>query len=385
MPPIMRIAYRASASAVGYFRAGAPCAYLGERGHDILHLHSSVLTHDQQRDAVRSADVVHLSGPFGHYDAAPEEFKKRRGVLSVDLDDDIWCWNADPASKMSEANNLGTPATVGTRSVTPERAAELESWLAAADVVTTTTDYLADVLREHGARVVRVCPNAVAPGMQRRRPKRLQSEVLKKAGFTGSDRVVGWTGSVAHIADLPPVLEALARVGSVDPTVHVRSLGPVDFGQSPGFARNFRGTYTPVVHWANPSSPPSYLVPFEHYYDALESMAPNVAVVAARSSPFNASKSPITLYSWAVQGVPCIVSDFGPYAVEKARGFPAVYVAPHENADAWTLALRDLLYDPTKAARLGEEARRYVLDHHSYPSAADAWENAWAEAVRSKR
>jgi glycosyltransferase involved in cell wall biosynthesis len=382
MAPIMRIAFRASASAVGYFRAGAPCAYLAERGHDILHLHSSVLSHDQQRDAVRTADVVHLSGPFGHYDDAPEEFKARRGVLSVDLDDDVWCWKDDPASKVVN-EHIGKDAAGG-RPVTPERAAELESWLKAADVVTTTTDHLAEVLRAHGAQNVRVCPNAIAPEMQRQRPKRSTSEVLKKAGFAGSDRVVAWTGSVAHVADLPPVLEALARVGSVDPTVHVRSLGPVDFGQSPGFARNFRGTYSPVIHRAKPTDPPSLFVPFEAYYETLEAMAPNVAVIAARPSPFNASKSAVTLYSWAVQGVPCIVSDFGPYTVEKERGFPGIYV-DHANPEAWTLALRDLLYDTTKAERIGAEAKEHVLKHHAYPSAADAWENAWAEAVRSKQ
>ena len=404
-------------SAVTWFRATGPAAYLSERGHEVVYLLGEKATirgseqrglpREAQRELVRTADVVHVLGPGGRYESAPDEFRERRGVLSVDLDDDVWAWVDDEAARAK-----GLPGSPITR----ERARDLETWLRAADVVTTTTPKLAEVVgyRVPGARVA-VCPNALGPEAQRSRPRKPEQaavRVLPKQDQPRNDacecgsgrkwkkchgqavefrhgaRVIGWTGHLAHVADLTPVLEALTRVSSVDADVHVRSLGPVDFMGSPGFRKGFKGVYSPVVFPAPPGPKGekrvSLVCDFEHYYDAIEGMSPDVAVLPLRDSPFNRGKSAVTLHGWGIQGVPVVCSSEGPYAVERDKGFPAVYVE-HGNVDAWVKALRDLLYDPVAAAALGQRAHAWVMERHAFPKGADAWETTWAAALAARK
>lgn len=404
----MRIAIKPQAhgGAVSWFRGTGPGHYLSER-HSVPILNTTELrrqgltkdeAHEQQARYVREADVIHAISPAGAFEETPPEWRERRGVLSVDLDDDVWVWLEDPARARAEQAGMTVAPLQKGKAVSGESIRELESWLRAADLVTTTTDALAATIRERvpGAKV-QVIPNAIPPEAQKLHDKartdyltanpKKPSKVLAKLGRVPPphDRIVGWTGSIAHIDDLPPFLEALARLRSVDGALLVRSLGPVDFMLSPGFRRQFTGThdYAPVQYRNPKSLTLEPQVPFELYYDTLEAMSPNVAAIPVRESPFNRGKSAVTLYSWAAQGVPCVVSETGPYAEAKKQGFPARYV-PHEDKDAWATALRDLLYEPAAARALGAQAHAWVMQHHAFPRAAEAWETAWRGACAAK-
>jgi glycosyltransferase involved in cell wall biosynthesis len=410
---------------------------MAERGHQVTVLHSAMHKDAAaMREIIKTWDVLHFLGPADHYDKAAPEIRERAGALVVDLDDDVWVWLEDPArdaahemqERVREAlEKRGIDAVVvdrngdklkGAIEVSETKVKELESWLRAADLVTTTTPYLAARIVEHVPEArVRVVPNAVAPEMQRSRPRprghaampvapRSTQPTPNDAGRNkpcscGSGKkwkvchgavpqaaapllgahVCGWTGSVAHLADLPPVLDALTRVRSVDGSFIVRSLGPVDFMQAPGFREVFSGTqdYSPVVLKDQRTGARSLQVPFEHYYDALEGMNADLAVIPMRDSPFNRGKSAVTLYSWAVQGVPVVCSRTGPYAEAEREGFPAVYVT-HGNVDEWTQAIRDLIYEEEKRRALADAAQQWVMARHSFPEAVIAWEDAWAEA-----
>jgi len=404
----MRIAIKPlpGGGAVSYFRGTGPGAELSERGHQVAYLHSQHVAKEKQPELVRTADVVHILGHraqtmqaegakgSGHWKDAPREFHERHGVLSMDLDDDLWSWLDDPAKTIADEIMVKAEVEPAVVKMHQDRVAEVESWLEAADVVTTTTPYLRDVIRSHVPKAhVSVCPNAITEQMQkggitRAQNKRQASEALKKAGLLRPMRVVGWSGSVAHVPDLTPLLESLACVRRVDGSLVVRSLGPVDFMFSPGFRSVFDGQkdYQMMLHRdaSRPDKAPQPIVPFEFYYDFLETMAPNVAVIPMRDSPLNRSKSPVTLYSWSVQGVPVVCSDTGPYRAARDEGFPAVYV-PHLDVEAWTHELRELLYEPAKALALGERAREWVLSHHNAPEIAKAWEATWEEAVARRK
>jgi glycosyltransferase involved in cell wall biosynthesis len=367
----MKLALLAPAGPVGTHRGGFPFHYLGSRGHLCAILGGpNCRTPEEQRIAVSSADVVHVVGCGGLYEDMPSEWHERRGALVVDCDDLLDVWHGDPAAAYATEN----VATM--KPFRPEHVAEVESWIRAADLVTTTTETLAHKLVERGAKVVRVCPNAIPPDAFMEMPKK--SKVLAKIGLA-SDKVIAWTGSVAHIADLPPVLEAVARIGAIDAGVTVRTLGPCDWGiQCKAFASKFRGNYQAVVS-SDAAGNRSYLVPFEAYFQTLTAMAPTVAVIPMRASPLNECKSDVTALTWAALGVPSIMSDFGPYAALKAAGMPGQYVS--HDAEAFTLAIREMLYAPEKAKQMGAEAREWVREHASYPKASEAWEAAFAMAV----
>lgn len=384
----MKIAVRAPRGAVGWFRGCAPQHYLRERGHEsVLLARGAGLSDEQLREVARTADVVHVVQPGG---PVPPELLEREGALTVDLDDDIWAWLDDPARPLHPAD-----AGPGRKAVTPETIEELVSWLLEADAVTTTTEALAAVIRRRvpGVKKVLVVDNAVPPEAARGldKPKRCElsanerrriaAAIARESGMPDI-RVVGWTGSVAHLADLPPVLEALRAVmtSPVLPFgVAVRSLGRIDFSKTPEWKRApaWRALYSPFFATDGKTITPE--VPFEKYYDALELMDPDVALVPLRDSPFGACKSAVTLYSWGIQRVPVVCSRFGPYAEAERRGFPAVYVE-HGNVDAWKAALQDLLLDPVRCMALGRAASAWVLEHASWPNAAAWWERAFDEA-----
>lgn len=413
----MRIAVKPlqnTASAVSAFRATIPMTYVGELGHEVRLLAGKKGEHDELREIIRTWDVIHLLSPAKRYEDAEPEIKERKGALVIDLDDDIWSWNEDLARVIADKSSMNRDAK-GMLAMNEGRALDLATWLEAADLVTTTTDYLAERIQHHAPRAqVRVIDNAVTPEMARvkprgaRHPLAVQPSMRKgenrnkpcdcgsgkkwkmchgAPGVNGAGapvlgaRTVAWTGSVAHLPDLPPVLNALARVRSVDGTLQVRSLGPVDFMDTPGFKAVFSGSgdYAPVT--VRDSQGRSHLqVPFARYYDALEGMEADLAVIPMRDSAFNRGKSAITLYSWAIQEVPCVVARAGPYLVSERESFPAVYVEPGD-VEMWTTEIRDLLYDDEKRKELGAAAKAFVLEHHSFPDKAHEWAGAWARAL----
>lgn len=408
----MRIASIPCGGPVGFFRSVGPMLALRERGHAAACVHESAgMTRAEQEDLIRSADLVSYVGPGRTklFEDRPEPFQNMRGVLVVDYDDNPWAWVKDVASRDPAHLRMlaELPDDPQWKAVDDHVLACVESWVQGANVVTTTTEALAKVFREHGAKKVVVCPNALVPGFARQRPRRGGLEVVRDQPVTRAERLaanrrvrsitrgdqlrmkrVGWSGTVAHIADLPPVLVALAEIMSVDASVACLSLGPVKF------------TETPVWRGMN-ARPPAYkqvmtdmrgrdgkvfqsdTVPFEHYYQCLEAMAVDVAVIPMRASPLNEGKSDVTLLSWGIQGVPCVVSRFGPYAEAEREGFPAVYV-DHDDADAWKKAVRDLLYDAPRARELGDAAQRWVLEKRCLPEAVDPWETTFEDACRAK-
>lgn len=380
----MRIAVRAPRSAVGFFRGAAPAHFLREHlGHEsVLLARGGKLTEEELRDLTRTADLVHVVQPGG---PIPVEVLGRRGALTVDVDDDLWAWLDDPARLLHAQG-----ATPTLRPVTPETLEECTTWLLEADAVTTTTEALAGVVRARvpSVKKVLVVDNAVPPEAKRTSPRRCElpardrARIARAAGVADL-RVIGWTGSVAHVADLPPVLEALRSImtNRVLPfATAVRSLGKADFSKSPQWRREpaWRALYAPVLGTTT-GKDVAWEVPFDRYYEALESMDADVAVVPLRDSPFGNGKSAVTLFSWAAQRVPVVCSRNGAYAEAERRGFPAVYVE-HESADAWKEALLDLLLDPVKAMALGRAAYEWVLDHASWPAAATWWEKAFEQA-----
>lgn len=408
---------------VGIVRAFTVGGALAQRGHLVVFIHpDDGLTKEQRDELVATADVIVVQGPTRRRwkDRAPLD--ETKAAIVWEHDDNLWAWGSDPASAdpvskeitkaVDELHEKGLTQVAHTE-IDEEQLLGSEDWLRNADLVTTTTEALASVFREHGAREVAVCPNALVAGLAaRRRPKGVTLErvaglssaksflaknAAKRAAQSGGaehprGKRVAWTGSFAHRADLAPALAALRRVMAIDGDVEVRSLGVVDFKDAPeweGFAAtgygrivahmNGRETFTvPLAALA-----PDGRIVDSPYYRALEAIAPDVAVIPLRPSPFNLAKSDITLLSWSIQGVACVCSRVGPYAQAERDGFPAVYV-DHQDEEAWVNALRDLLYDRARASELGERARAWVLERRVFPAAAEAWERALRRAVEIK-
>jgi glycosyltransferase involved in cell wall biosynthesis len=416
----VKVVYLPIPGPVGYFRGLAPAAALAARGHDVTVITPELgLTREQGGDLIREADVVVMLSASSKitFEERPDYIQEMTGILVVDLDDDVWAWREDPASY--DPGQLELSKRAG-KLMDEKAIAHVESWLRGADLVTTTTTSLAVVLRDHGAREVAVCRNAVSPEMlppekkiiempadmssakkflARGKARREQkAEEFRPIPGISPGKRLAWTGSVAHKADVGSMLVALREVMSVDATVGCMSLGPVVFHATTEWAPDPitnlggfdpRDRYQAITSMMMfPDRPPivSLTVPFAAYYQNLDQMAASVALVPMRPSRLNASKSDVTLLSWACRGVPTIASACpGAYLQAALDGFPASFIRDHDDVKEWRKAIEQLIYDPITARVLGEKARQYVIEKRSIEQEAVKWEAAFAKALEAKR
>lgn len=200
--------------------------------------------------------------------------------------------------------------------------------LRAADVVTTTTEYLAGRLRDEGARTVVVVPNAV-PDAHLSRPDGVV------------DGVLGWAGSVSHARDWCEV-PYLGGVAGQHRVARFAVWG-MDVGARVGWPTD-RYTYTPWVKG------------HEAY---LRGLRMGVGLAPLADVRFNRAKSDLRFVEYAALGVCVVASDVGPYAGSIRHGETGVLVGDRTGV-GWCEALDVLLSDPGRARELGTAARASV-------------------------
>jgi glycosyltransferase involved in cell wall biosynthesis len=217
-----------------------------------------------------------------------------------------------------------------------------------ADLVTVTTEPLAEVMRQFSGNVA-VLPNAIPdwacdlPREPRQRP------------------AVGWAGGASHAHDIAlaaqPVRRFLDRHPGWDMVV-----GGTDYRPTIGHAR---AVFTP---WVKITDDPA------GFYRSLDfdiGLAP--LAQGGTGGEFNRSKSHIKALEYAARGIPVLASDAEPYrdfVIDGVTGFLIRY--DHE----WLKRLDELAADDGLRERMGaaarEHARTFTIENH-WPE----WEAAY--------
>lgn len=237
-----------------------------------------------------------------------------------------------------------------------ERLLGAEKALGLADLVTTTTDILAEVLRQYNPNVA-VLPNCVDMRRWRRLPMKPHDELR-----------IFWAGGASHFEDwlilenvLPVVMERFPRVKLV--------LLGVKFN---GVFKNLPPDRVEFHQWENNLSYP--------YKSAI--LDADLCVIPLVDNAFNRCKSPIKWVEQSALGVPSVVSMVSPYA-EIYDGENAVMVADNDR-DAWIEAISTLLRDPVLRAKIGGKAQRYVEARFDIERRAVDWLNAYQAEAQKK-
>ena len=260
----------------------------------------------------------------------------RTSRLVYELDDDLWNitpenWNAYRLYNDPEIRDAA------------EHSAET------ADLVTVTTEPLAEVMRQFNGNVA-VLPNAIPDWV-------LQLPRLPEALGRTRPRV-GWQGGGSHGIDIgqvaSPVRRFLKRFPAWDLQLNGTDYRPTF--RAPA-ARAFYAPWVPV--WEHP----------ERYYATIDF---DIGLAPLWPTTFSNSKSAIKVIEYGARGIPSIATDCPAYRDVITHGVDGFLVKrDHE----WLKYLSELADDKLRAA-MGEAAR-VMAARHVISRNWTAWQDAY--------
>lgn len=324
----------------GQYRIGLPMWGLGIAGHETRAFLDLNLELPDDLDVLVGQRIC-LPGPSAAWQRIASD-PNRRYRLVFEIDDDLWDLH---------------PTNSARQIFTPEALERLDANIAAADAVTVTTEYLAELVRKlnPNVHVIPNCVDAAVLGHQRKRSERV---------------TIGWAGGGSHGVDFAAAESELKSFLRRNPAVDVHFVG-VSFGAQIGRPDARHTGWT------------TNLVEYMHGIDFDIGIAPLAYHV------FNRSKSDLKVLEYAALGIPVVASDFGPYSQSVQHGVTGFLVKrPHE----WARYLRDLVNDEALRADMGENARRWAATRTiqanlwrweaAYRAALDMASTAQVEATR---
>lgn len=214
-----------------------------------------------------------------------------------------------------------------------------------ADLVTVTTEPLAEVMRQFNPNVA-VLNNHI-PGW-----------VLDLPSPAGERPAVGWHGGASHGMDIQLIGEPVRRFLKRFPAWDAVLIGS-DYRETVGHPRC---GYIPWVHVTDDA---------EGFYRSIDF---DIGLAPVRKSEFTSSKSHIKALEYAARGIPVIASDAEPYRDFVLHGVTGFLVREQHE---WFKYMRELASDEAMRREMGakakEVAREWTIDR-GYKQ----WEAAYA-------
>jgi len=226
-----------------------------------------------------------------------------------------------------------------------ERLKASEEALARVDLVTTTTEPLAEKLRKFNPNVA-VLPNCV--DFERWKPIELKPH---------DDVRLFWAGASSHFEDLAIIAPVLKVVMQRFPRVTLVMMG-VKFA---GILKDLPTDRVRFQQWEDNLSYPLRCA----------TLGADIGLIPLVDNEFNKCKSAIKWIEQAALGIPSVVSGITPYA-EMYNGENAVMVGDN-SMEAWIEAISTLVRDPMLRASIGGEAQRYVKARYDIKQKAVDW------------
>jgi glycosyltransferase involved in cell wall biosynthesis len=309
--------------ACGWYRILMPFEQMALAGH-------GVETHCGWTEKAREYRII-VGQRISRYGALPIWRRLRaQHRLVYETDDDLW--SIDPtnfAAKLAHS---------------PDVIDATEQAIAAAHLVTVSTDALAEVLRRFHDNVV-VLPNHIpAALLDIERPRR--------------ERVtVGWAGGGSHLRDIALVAPQLRRFFARNPDLDFHTIG-TDFRS----AMTLPGRHT---EWNQD---------IWGYYRTIDF---DVGLAPLVDSIFNRSKSDIKAKEYAALGIPVIATDSEPYrefVVDGETGF----LVRHEHE--WSKRLYELTQDAAMREEMGAKAKAHAA-RWTYEGGFHRWVQAYRSLI----
>jgi glycosyltransferase involved in cell wall biosynthesis len=197
-----------------------------------------------------------------------------------------------------------------------------------ADLVTTSTEYLAEEYREFNENV-KVLPNCIDPDDWYEEPSRSEGDKVR----------VGLVGSTAYHHDFHRIKPLLRKLDE-DPKVQLVLMGLVKkTSDNPKVAEVYDKEFS---FWESLDNLEHMeFVPMANYFDALDQLKLDVMLIPRRENHFNRAKSNVKYLEASMLEIPVIAQSFedGPYEeIESTKNGILV-----ENDEDWEDAVYTLI------------------------------------------
>jgi glycosyltransferase involved in cell wall biosynthesis len=309
----------------GWYRIVLPLGAL--RGADCQTRWNRRMSPEDWDSDVIVGQRVSLPGPSGRWQRIAAS-TGQRPLLVYELDDNLWEVDA------------GKPAEIRSYFNDPEVQANIKRNIQVSDLVTVSTEPLAEVVRRLNPNVV-VLPNCVP-----------QEFIHWRPGCHNDRFTLGWQGSPTHDRDWrgarEPVERWFNRVKRAGRRVEMHTIGTVP------------ETF-PRVH---PHRHTAWSESIPDYYRSIDW---HVALAPLAATRFNESKSYLRVLEAGMLGYPSVASEVTAYRGAVTHGVTGFLVSQPSH---WGEALQALSDDPTLAEKMGaaarEWARQYTIEANAY-------------------
>lgn len=239
----------------------------------------------------------------------------------------------------------------------------LDAFAVEADLITCSTEFLADEFRKLNPNVV-VLPNCIDP-FYFDEPLRNETDVVR----------IGITGSIGMSNDLE-VLNPIFKHYEKDPRVKLVFFSlPANPKENPFIANAYKDEYNFLdsmdVEW-------HATVNMDKYYDKLNSLKLDIMLIPRSDTYFNRCKSNLKFIESSMFEIPIIAQGFedgkSPYQVNPKDSEHMVIVTDNSK---WVEEIEKLINDKELRREMGRKAKEYVVENYNIEDKAHLWAEAY--------
>jgi len=321
-----------------YVRCLLPTIYNGWDG-DKTSLRDSKKDAKTATQAMLHADIIVMQRPFEKARKDIFNALKEAGKKIVFDNDDSY--------KVNDQMKLGETLEAVSNSI--------DWFIENSDLVTTTTEFLAEEYRKLNPNVV-VLPNMIDPA-DWDTPKRNKGDKVR----------IGLVGSTLMNKDFESIIPTL-KVLSEQDNIELVILG---MPKSDMYKQenSFWSTLNVEIN------PP---VPVYEYADAVNDLKLDIMLIPREDTYFNRCKSNLKFLEASMLEIPVIAQGFidglSPYQVNKDDAKHMIIVTDNNK---WLSEIDKLVNDKNLRRKIGKEAKKYVLKNYDIDKKAYLWEEAY--------
>lgn len=332
------------------YRVRKPFEAMSDLGHETWILENGT-SGEKIIEAVQGADVIvfrqHHDKFFRHL-KTQNDIDVSQKLFVVDLDDDIY--NINPFSDSYTYGGLQEVEWKGKKlwedgrdgfDIARNRATldSIENMLYEADLITVTTDYLKERVKEiSGNDNVAVLPNAIDFNHWKKWPFKDHRKEIR----------IGWTGGSSHYEDWHSIKDSLKEVFDEYDNLKLVIQGC-----------KWEGTLKDIPYefhkW----------IDFDGHPYKSASLDLDIGLIPLVDNAFNRAKSCIKWYEYSALGVPSLVSNVTPYK-EEVDGKAMVY----NNQEEFKEGLRRLIENRKLRKDIASKAQKWVKKNRNLENIA---------------